>query len=138
MADESPKGPKRMTRELSFAQDQAPSEEEDEGYALKHTVTPKFTVVKTKINKDINLLVTRNKLQQDYEGKAEEGRRMRKNDDQMDILVAEWARSSKWTYKDKIRIAAQVGLTYHQVAKWNWDYNQKHGVPTKRVKKTDK
>ena len=81
MAEEEPlKVPKRMTRELSFAQDQAPSEE-DEGYALKHTVTPKFTVVKTKINKDINLLVTRNKLQQDYEGKAEEGRRMRKNDD---------------------------------------------------------
>ena len=59
---------------------------------------------------------------------------MRKKPDQMNILVAEFERNPKWTYKDKIRIASMVGLTHHQVAKWNWDYCKKNGISTKRKK----
>jgi hypothetical protein len=52
-------------------------------------------------------------LEQDYFEKAQEGRRMRKDRDQMDILVAEFDKNSKWSYKDKISIAAKIGMTFH-------------------------
>lgn len=38
---------------------------------------------------------------------------MRKDRDQMDILVAEFEKNSKWSYKDKISIAAKIGMTFH-------------------------
>lgn len=60
---------------------------------------------------------------------------MRKDRDQMDILVAEFEKNSKWSYKDKISIAAKIGMTFHQVSKWNWDYRKKMGVSTSRPKK---
>ena len=66
----------------------------------------------------------------------QEGKRMRKDKDQMEILVAEFEKSSKWSYKDKIRIAEQIGMTFHQVSKWNWDYRKKMGVDTARKKNT--
>ena len=50
-----------------------------------------------------------------------EGRRMRKTKDQSRILMEEWNKNPKWSYKQKIEIGARVGLTFHQVAKWNWD-----------------
>ena len=43
----------------------------------------------------------------------QEGKRMRKDRDQMEILVSEFERSNKWSYKDKIRIAEQIGMTFH-------------------------
>jgi len=37
--------------------------------------------------------------------KVQEGRRMRKDDDQMTVLVEEFKKSNKWSYQDKLRIA---------------------------------
>lgn len=59
---------------------------------------------------------------------------MRKDPKQMEVLVEEFRKNPKWTYGDKIRIGAQIGMTHYQVAKWNWDYSKKLGVSTKRQK----
>ena len=56
----------------------------------------------------------------------------------METLVAEFEKSNKWSYKDKIRIAELIGMTFHQVSKWNWDYRKKMGVDTARKKNTAK
>lgn len=55
----------------------------------------------------------RERLEQEYFEKMQEGKRMRKDKEQMEILVAEFERSNKWSYKDKIRIAEQIGMTFH-------------------------
>ncbi len=60
---------------------------------------------------------------------------MRKDKDQMSILVEEFNKNQKWSYNDKIRIGEQIGMTFHQVSKWNWDYRKKLGISTKRLPK---
>lgn len=78
--------------------------------------------------------IVRDRLEQEYFEKMQEGKRMRKDREQMEILVSEFQRSNKWSYKDKIRIAEQIGMTFHQVSKWNWDYRKKMGIDTSRKK----
>lgn len=46
---------------------------------------------------------------------------MRKNKDQMVILMAEFKKNYKWSYEQSVRIGEKIGMTFHQVSKWNWD-----------------
>ena len=70
-----------------------------------------------------------------YLDKWEEGRRMRKKPDQMEILVKYFEEEPKWSMAKKIAIAEEIGMTFHQVSKWNWDYRKKMGISTARQKK---
>ena len=38
---------------------------------------------------------------------------MRKDKDQMSILIEEFEKNQKWSYNDKIRIGKQIGMTFH-------------------------
>ena len=64
---------------------------------------------------------TRQKLEQEYLKKAQRGKRMRRTPAQLAILQTEFDRQPIWSYTDKVRIGAIVGMTFHQVCKWNFD-----------------
>ena len=83
----------------------------------------------------VSLESIRTNLEAQYIELAKPGKRMRKDPNQMKVLVEEFNKNPKWTYSDKIRIGQRIGMTHHQVAKWNWDYSKKNGVSTKRQKK---
>ena len=78
---------------------------------------------------------TRLKLEQKYMDQWEEGRRIRKKPQQMDVLLKHFNENPKWSMALKIQIAEEIGMTFHQVSKWNWDYRKKMGISTARKKK---
>lgn len=47
----------------------------------------------------------------------------------------EFKKNYKWSYEQSVRIGEKIGMTFHQVSKWNWDQRKKQGIPTERVKK---
>ena len=55
---------------------------------------------------------------------------MRKNKDQIEVLLRQFNRNPKWDYATKIAIAESLGMTLAQVAKWNWDHRKKLGIST--------
>jgi len=73
--------------------------------------------------------------EQIYVQNAIEGKRMRKNKEQMKMLMDEFEKNYKWTYEHSVRIGELIGMTFHQVSKWNWDQRKKRGIPTERIKK---
>lgn len=73
--------------------------------------------------------------EQIYVQNAVEGKRMRKNKEQMKMLMDEFEKNYKWTYEHSVRIGELIGMTFHQVSKWNWDQRKKRGIPTERIKK---
>jgi hypothetical protein len=77
----------------------------------------------------------RAQLEQQYLDKVQEGKRIRKDNSQLDYLIKMFDKSPIWEYKEKVRIAATIGMTFNQVSKWNWDYRKKCGMSTERKKK---
>lgn len=71
-----------------------------------------------------------------YHAKAEPGKRMRKTKEQMTVLLEEFNKSYKWSYEQSVSIGERIGMTFHQVSKWNWDQRKKVGIPTERIKKS--
>ena len=52
-------------------------------------------------------------------------KRLRKNQDQYKILLAEFQKSQNWE-KDHLRaLSERVGLSMAQIYKWNWDMRRK-------------
>ena len=78
---------------------------------------------------------TRLKLEEKYIEQWEEGRRMRKKPQQMTILMKYFDENPTWSMAKKIQIADEIGMTFHQVSKWNWDQRKKRGISTARKKK---
>ena len=77
-------------------------------------------------------------LDKDYMQKWQEGRRMRKKPQQMEILNQFFNQNPDWTYALKMRIAQEIGMTPNQVSKWNWDQRKKLGMPTERKQRGKK
>jgi hypothetical protein len=46
---------------------------------------------------------------------------MRKSKDQIEVLMAEFDKNFKWSYSQSVKIGEMIGMTFHQVSKWNWD-----------------
>ena len=80
---------------------------------------------------------TRLELEAKYIDQWEEGRRMRKKPQQMEILMKYFSENPTWSMAHKIQIAEEIGMTFHQVSKWNWDYRRKMGISTARKKKKE-
>ena len=59
---------------------------------------------------------------------------MRKNPEQIDILLQHFKRKPVWDYAEKVAIAEELSMTFGQVSKWNWDHRKKQGMSTKRAK----
>lgn len=78
----------------------------------------------------------RQKQEEAYMKKAQTGRRMRKNGEQMQVLLAEFEKSPKWSYEHAVQIGQRIGMTFHQVSKWNWDQRKLRGISTERKKKS--
>lgn len=79
---------------------------------------------------------TRLALDAKYLDQWEEGRRMRKKPEQMAALVKYFNECPEWSMAKKIEIADEIGMTFHQISKWNWDYRKKMGIATSRKKKS--
>jgi len=47
----------------------------------------------------------------------------------------EFKKNPVWTDQLKRNIANEIGMTRHQVSKWNWDMRKKKGIPTPRLGK---
>ena len=71
------------------------------------------------------LMKTRLLLDQQYVQSWHKGRRMRKNPQHMYLLVDYFNTNPVWDYETKVRIAEEIGMTFNQVSKWNWDYRKK-------------
>ena len=72
------------------------------------------------------------KLDREYFSKLEDGKRYRKNKNQIKRLKEIYAQDPVWDYSKKITIAEELGMTLQQVSKWNWDHRKKNGVSTVR------
>lgn len=81
-----------------------------------------------------SLVQARKRIEQQYFTNLTEGRRLRKNPKQIDILIAHFNRRPVWDYAEKVAIAEELNMTFGQVSKWNWDHRKKMGVSTKRSK----
>ena len=81
---------------------------------------------------DANLLETRLMLDQHYFDNLQDGRRMRKKPQQIQVLLDYFEKDPNWDYPTKICIAEQIGMTFSQVSKWNWDHRKKLGMSTER------
>ena len=62
----------------------------------------------------------------------EDGKRYRKNKDQLKRLREFYKEDPVWDYSKKIEIAVELGMTLNQVSKWNWDHRKKLGISTER------
>ena len=74
-------------------------------------------------------------IEEQMEKNWAEGRRMRKNGDQVKVLQEYFKQNPTWSDALKRQIAADIGMTRHQVSKWNWDMRKKAGIPTPRLGK---
>ena len=81
------------------------------------------------------LALMRQEQDKRYMQSWQEGRRMRKNSRQMEILREKFQEQPVWSYSMKMRIAEEIGMTVNQVSKWNWDERRLHNISTKRQKK---
>ena len=81
-----------------------------------------------------SLVQARSRLEKQYFTNLTEGRRLRKNAKQIEILIQHFKRKSVWDYAEKVAIAEELGMTFGQVSKWNWDHRKKLGMHTKRPK----
>ena len=79
-----------------------------------------------------SLMKTRLLLDQQYVQSWHKGRRMRKKPQHMQLLVDYFNLNPIWDYETKVRIAEEIGMTFNQVSKWNWDYRKKQGISTAR------
>ena len=46
--------------------------------------------------------------------------------------MTEFEKNAYWNFRDKVRIGAQVGMTFFQIDKWNFDMKRKLGIKRKR------
>lgn len=60
-----------------------------------------------------------------YRKKAKNLVRIRKNNDQQQILIKHFHKNPNWSKKAITRIAKETGLSETRVYKWNWDYKLK-------------
>lgn len=64
---------------------------------------------------------------------ALEGRRQRKNNNQMNILLEEFKEYPyKWDIEKCVEMGNKIGMDRQQVSKWNWDHRKKEGIDTSR------
>ena len=59
------------------------------------------------------------------------GRKMRKQPHHIKKLIDYFNMNPTWDYQTKVKIAEEIGMTFNQISKWNWDYRKKHGIQTK-------
>ena len=83
---------------------------------------------------NLDLMKTRLKLDQNYFEAWYEGKRIRKKPDHVTKLVNYFNQSPIWDYQLKVHIAEELGMTFNQVGKWNWDYRRKVGIQTRKYK----
>ena len=43
-------------------------------------------------------------------------------------LLTYFNQNPVWDYATKVKIAAEVGMTFNQISKWSWDYRKKQGI----------
>ena len=55
---------------------------------------------------------------------------MRKNTDQLKVLLEYFEQKQVWDYPMKIAIAEELNMTLSQVSKWNWDHRKRLGMQT--------
>ena len=67
-----------------------------------------------------------------------EGRHILKKDSIRQILRKYFNESPIWDYGLKIRIASEIGMTFNQVSKWNWDHRKRLGMKTNSRKLRNK
>ena len=60
---------------------------------------------------------------------------MKKKNYHMKTLMMYFLKNPTWDYSEKVAIAAELGMTYNQVSKWNWDQRKKCGITTDRHRK---
>ena len=60
---------------------------------------------------------------------------MRKTGAEVAILKKYFDESPIWSYEHKVAIAQEVGMTFNQVSKWNWDHRKNLGISTTRDRK---
>ena len=73
-----------------------------------------------------------------YIENLQEGRHLRKNGNQIKVLLEYFEKTQVWDYPTKIKIAEELGMTLSQVSKWNWDHRKKMGVSTQRIRTSKK
>ena len=86
-------------------------------------------------NTNLDLMKSRLLLDQQYVEAWYQGRRIRKRPQHVEKLVNYFNMKPIWDYGLKVRIAEELGMTFNQVSKWNWDYRKKQGFNTKRGKR---
>ena len=57
--------------------------------------------------------------------KSKKWSRKRKSNNQISILIEEYAQNTKWTKEKVVSLAEKTGLSEAQVYKWSWDYKKK-------------
>lgn len=81
-----------------------------------------------------SLVQARMRVEKQYFKNLSEGRRLRKNSEEIGVLLQHFNRNPIWDYPTKIAIAEQLGMTFGQISKWNWDHRKKLGMCTTRTK----
>jgi len=107
------------------------------GSAASTSSRGKARIDGTKYRMGQNQMRTRLELEAKYIDQWEEGRRMRKKPQQMETLLTHFNENPTWSMARKIQIAEEIGMTFHQVSKWNWDHRRKMGISTARKKKKE-
>lgn len=79
------------------------------------------------------------KAQNEAVSRAVTGNRIRKNEQQMNILLTEFEKDpKKWTVAKAYEIGCKIGeatgkaMVHSAVTKWNWDHRKKLGLCTSR------
>lgn len=62
---------------------------------------------------ETSIAQVRLRQEQIYVQNAVEGKRMRKNKEQMKMLMDEFDTNYKWTYEHSVRIGELIGMTFH-------------------------
>ena len=87
------------------------------------------------LEEDVNeLMQARKRMEKQYIQNLQEGRHLRKNTDQIKVLLEYFQQKQVWDYPMKIAIAEELNMTLSQVSKWNWDHRKKLGISTERIR----
>merc|ERR1712187_1045139 len=87
----------------------------------------KERIVKTKQKKELmqECLEMERKY---FTEQRKEGKNIRKKKEQYNVLMAHFSEDPNWSYRKKVKIASEIGMTFNQVSKWNWDQRRKQGI----------
>ena len=82
----------------------------------------------------LNLMETRLSLDKQYAKAWHEGRRICKKSSHKKKLIEYFNANPIWDYTLKVTIAKELGMTFNQISKWNWDQRKKMGIIINRRK----